>query len=230
MYFTLKFKSLAIRNKSRREEEAFMDSDTVYGKVKFSQHREVLRLKTGGEFSHSDESVEASISITLDSNRSEIAEKGVGLLSFLGPIKGSEDYEDGYAGQIMFSVFVTNDHFSKLIRNIQSGIYPSGVTLELFDRFEGPIKYKGFGDHMIWDNEDKKNRDLPIQEISFDYDIIEEVFDEDSQKEISILGKTISEKSDPSLNELSLIRKRIDKSNTIIFLGFVIVVIALIAS
>ena len=43
-------------------------------------------------------------------------------------------------------------------------------------------------------------------------------------------GKTVSEKSDPNLGELSLIRKSIDKSNTIMFAGFLILVILLMVS
>tara|TARA_Y100001968_G_C19345734_1_gene711944 strand:- start:365 stop:1069 length:705 start_codon:yes stop_codon:yes gene_type:complete len=234
MIFSLKFQSLSIVSSSDREDGSFKYKENIGGKVKFSNHREVLELETGEEFSHSDLSVETYFSIypqsqgeyeeAIKDELNKVMKKNVGFVQYLNFDKESE-------GHISFVIFVTEEYFSKLVENIQSGMYPSGIIIDLEDRLKGPIQYEGMmGERSSWKNKDKKNWRVGIEDIRFDYGIIEEVFDEESQKEISVTGKTVSEKSDPNLGELSLIRKSIDKSNTIMFAGFLILVILLMVS
>lgn len=88
----------------------------------------------------------------------------------------SDDPIASHPSEIYFSVFVPQADMQELATNIRSGLLPSTIRVELpFDmRGSSPIRYgwEPDGSGMKWLNQDKNNRNVKIQGVSFHYDLL----------------------------------------------------------
>lgn len=150
--------------------------------------RDHLDLETGEVFENSVYSrirgntaklISAQLSIYRGSTKSDYKEN---KMRYLGGIES--DFYNSEAS-IEFTCFLMESDFNELIENIRNGHTPSEVVVDLAHNLREKTTlefgWEPDGSGMKWNNVDKKNRTVKIEEISFGYQVLKENYNENSE-------------------------------------------------
>lgn len=202
-------------------------SDTVPNKDdKFNIHCDVLcdsemslKFKTGPEvFSSSADSIEASIIIRSDKDSTKehscvICQTG----------HYSDDQGVRVTG-LVFLILTNKTDYSELIDNIRAGLYPS-----FFSVF---IESELLNDEGVWDNVDKENREIKLENISISYKPMDKIWNQATEKPEGAIkhNPTDAVSRKDILKRIESIRNDLKITKRILMAGCIILLVVLINS
>lgn len=182
----------------------------------YPDDRDHLDLETGEVFQNpgyarirrkpekEDKTISAQLSVYEAKKEEDLAYNN---MHYLGEISSDEGL---HPSSISFSFALPPRDFQTLLTNIQSGVLPSTVQIDLEHPLFGepseshPLQYgwEPDGSGMKWRNKTTEGKKVKIESVSFRYEIIKEAFDSETGEPIALESTSITEVVNQHAKEL----------------------------